>query len=124
MPRACPVESHGGRYQRAGQDRKRCHGLVPWSLTVAATNEQAKIVSDATGLSRGVSRWPLPTSMPRSSAVPRACPVQSHGGRYQRAGQDRKRCHGLAPWSLTVAATNEQAKIVSDATGLSRGVSR
>jgi hypothetical protein len=53
-----------------------CHGLVPWSFTIAATN-----VPDATGLSRGVSRLPLQTGSPIS------------------------RCHGLVPWSFTIAAT-------------------
>src|SRR6185503_19085676 len=83
MPRDCPVESHGGRYQRAGQDRKRCHGLVPWSLTVAATNEQAKIVKRCHGL--------VPWSLTVAATNEQAKIV--------------KRCHGLVPWSLTVVAT-------------------
>src|SRR5262245_62797057 len=35
MPRACPVEPHARSYK--GNLIPRCHGLVPWSLTLVAT---------------------------------------------------------------------------------------
>src|SRR5438128_2724763 len=62
MPRACPVVVHAGRY-RAG----------------------ASFLFDATGLSRGGSRWPLPSRGLFFCSMPRACPVVVHAGRY-RAG--------------------------------------
>jgi hypothetical protein len=52
MPRARPVDS-------------RCHGLVPWSLTLVASSAALNLSLDATGLSRGVE-------------MPRARPVESH----------------------------------------------
>jgi hypothetical protein len=36
MPRARPVESHARRYKHNYKFSSRCHGLVPWSLTLAA----------------------------------------------------------------------------------------
>src|SRR6266700_1441678 len=57
MPRACPVVVHAG-----------CYSGLP-------------LRGDATGLSRGPSRWLL-----------------------QRASSSRG-CHGLVPWSFTLAAT-------------------
>src|SRR6266850_7047002 len=56
--------------------------------------------------------------------MPRACPVESHVRCYTRQSQNEKRCHGLAPWSLTFAATQGKARMKRDATGLPRGVSR
>src|SRR6266851_3831776 len=58
---------------------------------------------DATALRRGVSRSPL----------------------QKQPLQKSLRCHGLAPWSLMLAATKTTpAKNLSDATALRRGVSR
>jgi hypothetical protein len=37
MPRPCAVESHARRYKKQSQPFLRCHGLAPWSLTLAAT---------------------------------------------------------------------------------------
>src|SRR5215467_7214927 len=123
----------------------RCHGLAPWSFTVSATHQTEKLfqmpracpvefhgfrytpngktLPDATGLPRGVSRFPLHTKRKNSS-----------------------RCHGLAPWSFTVSATHQTEKLfqmpracpvefhgfrytpngktLPDATGLPRGASR
>ena len=36
-----------------------CHGLVPWRLTLAATKYVGKGFADATALRRGASRSPL-----------------------------------------------------------------
>src|SRR6266851_4505915 len=108
MPRPCAVESHARRYKnKPPQKSLRCHGLAPWSLTIAATKTTPAKISqmprpcavesharhykhtphknfpDATALRRGVSRSPLQTHPP----------------------QKFPRCHGLAPWSLTLAAT-------------------
>src|SRR5258705_5165113 len=54
MPRPCAVESHAHCYKRDTLVR-RCHGLVPWSLTLTATKE-TRSSEDATALCRGVSR--------------------------------------------------------------------
>src|SRR5258705_270082 len=54
MPRPCAGESHARCYKR-DSPLTRCHGLVPWSLTLAATKE-ARPSQDATALCRGVSR--------------------------------------------------------------------
>src|SRR5947207_13840048 len=73
MPRACPLELHVGGYQTArspitdatglspgasrwrlpnsSQPKYKCHGLVPWSFTFAATKQLAAPITDATGLS-------------------------------------------------------------------------
>jgi len=91
------------RLQRKLRNSPRCHGLAPWSLMLAATKKVAQL-----------------------SQMPRACPVESHARGYKescaplpdatglprgvsRLWLERKlrtapRCHGLAPWSLTLAA--------------------
>jgi hypothetical protein len=75
MPRACPVEAHARGYCRHSFF-PRCHGLVPWRLTLVATAATAFFL-DATGLSRGGSRWwLLPPQL--FSSMPRACPVEAH----------------------------------------------
>src|SRR4030095_1315280 len=102
MPRACPVESHVRRYTHLAL-MPRCHGLAPWSLTFAATHISREC-QDPTGLPRGVSRSPLHTS-PANAKMPRACPVESHVRRYTHLAR-MPRSHGLAPWSLTFAATH------------------
>jgi len=75
MPRACPVECHAGRY----------------------TELQVTIL-DATGLPRGVSRWPL-----------------------YRTTSHHPECHGLAPWRVHASRYTELQVTILDATGLSRG---
>src|SRR6266851_6070208 len=123
MPRPCAVEFHARRYQQKLHNFLRCHGLAPWSLTLAATNKSCTTFLDATALRRGVSRSPL-----------------------QRKPPNSPRCHGLAPWSLTLAATKKAPQLsqmprpcpveshassykespptLPDATALPRGVSR
>src|SRR6266566_1224413 len=61
MPRPCAVESHARDYKnKPSQKSLRCHGLAPWSLTLATTKTNPhKNLSDATALRRGVSRSPL-----------------------------------------------------------------
>src|SRR6266481_162151 len=39
MPRPCAVESHARRYKKRHNSR-RCHGLAPWSLTLAPTKKR------------------------------------------------------------------------------------
>jgi hypothetical protein len=60
-----------------------------------------KFERDATGLSRGVSRYPL------------------HAGFKITFG-----CHGLVPWRFTISATRRLQKSRLDATALCRGGSR
>src|SRR6266849_4912421 len=79
-----------------------CHGLVPWRLTLAATKYVGKGFADATALRRGASRSPLQR--------------KSRGTFWG--------CHGLATWSLTLAATKSVGKGFVDATALCRGASR
>jgi hypothetical protein len=96
-----------------------CHGLAPWSLTLAATEKPAQLskmprpravesharsyrktrttLQDATASRRGVSRSQL-----------------------QRKPHNSLRCHGLAPWSFTLAATKKAAQLSK----MPRGVSR
>src|SRR5947209_6001259 len=82
---------------------------------------------DATGLPRGESRWLLPGRAARP--MPRACPVEGHGGCYRAGGSaadatglprggsrwllpsrgQRGRCHGLAPWRVTLVTTEPGA---------------
>src|SRR6266478_3701630 len=123
MPRPCAVESHAHRYKRQSEEFSDatalcrgdsrsplqktvrrvfgCHGLVPWSLTLAATKDSQK-----------------------SFRMPRPCAVESHARRYKRQFRRVFRCHGLVPWSLTLTATKDSSEGFSDATALCRGVSR
>src|SRR6266446_401542 len=128
MPRPCAVETHARGYKersaafadatalRRGDSRSRlqrkfssvcgCHGLVPWSLTLAATKkgqqrlrmprpcavethargykESSAAFADATALCRGASR-----------------------SRLQRKVSSVCGCHGLVPWKLTLAVTKK-----------------
>jgi hypothetical protein len=77
MPRVCPVEAHARGY--------------------AAT----AFFLDATGMSRGGSRWwLLPPQL--FFSMPRACPVEAHAGDYRR--RDRE-----APRDKPVASRREAA---------------
>jgi hypothetical protein len=99
MPRACPVEAHVGGYCRHSFF-SRCHGHVPWRLTLVATAATAFFL-DATGLFRGGSRWwLLPPQL--FFSMPRACPVEAHAGAYCR--RDRE-----APRDKPVASRREAA---------------
>jgi len=100
----CVLHKHSGgatRLSRGVSRLSRCHGLVPWSFTLVATD-----------------------STQRKSSMPRACPVESHAGRYrqhatqiidatglsrgvsrwslQTARNANHRCHGLVPWRFTI----------------------
>jgi len=46
---------------------QRCHGLAPWSITLAATKGPALLFKDATALCRGVSRLLLPSATESST---------------------------------------------------------
>src|SRR5262249_1231037 len=75
MPRACLVASHVCG-NSGGSLKSRCHELVSWSLTLAATLAH-RCIRDATSLSRGVSRL---RQLRRVAEIemPRACLVESH----------------------------------------------
>src|SRR5258705_323151 len=60
---------------------KRCHGLAPWSFTVAATKKPQHL-----------------------SEMPRPCAVEFHARGYKKSRNILERCHGLAPWSFTLNA--------------------
>jgi hypothetical protein len=101
MPRACPVEAHARGYRRHSFF-PRCHGLVPWRLTLVATAATAFFL-DATALSRGGSRSWLPPPQLFSS-MPRACPVEAHARGYRRHSFFPRtvaatvKLHGTSPW--------------------------
>ncbi len=80
----------------------RCHGLAPWCLTLTATTVLTSD-PDATALRRGVSRSLLQQFLLQIQ-MPRPCAVEPHARRYNKS-YPRSRCHGLAPWSLTLAVT-------------------
>jgi len=100
MPRVCPrgasqpfLRCHGlapWSFTMAPTDTQpnpsRCHGLVPWSFTMAPTKTRNLILPDATGLSRGVSRLQL-DSVKREP--PRDKPVAS-GACVSRLGSDQR----------------------------------
>src|SRR5581483_4102554 len=119
MPRPCAVVPHAGFYQD-GYFSFRCHGLAPWCPTLASTRTAISLL-DATALRRGASRWLLPGRLFLFS-MPRPCAVVPHASFYQD-GYFSFRCHGLAPWCLTLASTRT-AISVFDATALRRGASR
>src|SRR5258705_13224028 len=54
----------------------------------------------------------------------RACPVEVHVCCSSRIRQRFPKCHGLAPWRLTLVATQASDNASLDATGLPRGGSR
>src|SRR5258708_2083862 len=62
--------------------------------------------------------------------MPRPCAVEPHARGYKKRSLNSlslsSRCHGLAPWSLTLVATKSSLSLNSlpDATALRRGVSR
>jgi hypothetical protein len=83
------------RYRRTSARSWRRDQITPSPLR--------KVLGDATGLSRGGSRWwLLPPKL--FSSMPRACPVEAHAGGYRRQSFF-PRCHGLVPWRLTLVAT-------------------
>src|SRR6266404_9585205 len=108
MPRPCAVESHARHYKnnppqkslrchglapwsltlattKTATDLLRCHGLAPWSLTLATTKTTPrKNLSDATALRRGVSRSSLQKrSLLSRYQMPRPCAVESHAHHYK-----------------------------------------
>src|ERR1700730_11064064 len=123
-PRPCAVEFHACCYKRSQRSLWRCHGLAPWSFTLAATNGAKEVSGDATALCRGVSRLLLQTEPKKSLEMPRPCAVEFHACCYKRSQRSLWRRHGLVPWSFTLVATNGAKEVSGDATALRRGVSR
>jgi alpha-glucosidase len=74
----------------------RCHGLVPWSLTISANKRKLKTL-DATGLPRGVSRLGLYSC---EREPPRDKPVASRRNFLSWRVADIVRLHGASPWHL------------------------
>src|SRR5258705_5760816 len=54
----------------------------------------------------------------------RLCAVETHVGDYKKAVRNFPRCHGLAPWRLTLGTTRKAVETFRDATALRRGGSR
>src|SRR6266498_257674 len=95
QPLVCPGECLVRCYKETRR-RRRCHGLVPWSFTLAATKRLAA-AEDATALCRGVLRLLLQRGSPPQK-MPRPCAVEFYACCYKEARR-RRRCHGLVPWS-------------------------
>src|SRR6266498_3410187 len=95
QPLVCPGECLVRCYKETRRHR-RCHGLVPWSFTLAATKRLAA-AEDATALCRGVLRLLLQRGSPPQK-MPRPCAVEFYACCYKEARR-RRRCHGLVPWS-------------------------
>src|SRR6266496_2710744 len=70
QPLVCPGECLVRCYKETRR-RRRCHGLVPWSFTLAATKRLAA-AEDATALCRGVLRLLL-----QRDSLPQKMPVAS-----------------------------------------------
>src|SRR5882724_3309766 len=102
MPRPCAVEFHACSYRTKPHNCRRCHGLAPWSFTLAATEQNLTTVGDATALRRGVSRLQLQNKTSQLSEIPRPCAVEFHACSYRTKLHNCRRCHGLAPWSFTL----------------------
>src|SRR5258708_5263460 len=62
MPRPCAVACHVRGYKKP-RNSQRCHGLAPWSLTLAATKA------------------------PELSEMPRPCAVECHVRGYKKAAE-------------------------------------
>ena len=103
----------------------RCHALAAWSLTLAATL-RVKPIRHAMPRPRGVVPHACGYTDDDSIryAMPRPCGVVSHVRRYTPATHKAHRCHALAAWSLTFAATPQLHTRLIDATPLRRGLSR
>jgi len=69
------VELHASGYKERQQGFCGCHGLAPWSFTLAATRNVSKGFADATALRRGASRFVLKIERDRKS-VKRETPVR------------------------------------------------
>ena len=121
MPPACPVVAYARRYPPANPLRPECHRLVRWSLTLAATRRPIPSGRNATGLSGGRLRSPLPAGQSPPAGMPPACPVVAYARRYPPANPLRPECHRLVRWSLTLAATRRPIPSGRNATGLSGG---
>ena len=85
MPPACPVVAYARRYPPANPLRPECHRLVRWSLTLAATRRPIPSGRNATGLSGGRLRLPLPAGQSPPAGMPPACPVVAYARRYPPA---------------------------------------
>jgi len=97
MP-ARPVESHVASYKRTSTGFSRCHGLVPWSITLQATRKARQNSPDATGSSRGVSRCELlKRSTPRK---PDATGSPRGVSRCELLNEPnlKQRCHVASSW--------------------------
>src|SRR5438046_1697211 len=116
MPWPCAVEFHASRYKNSFSPSLRCHGLVPWSFTLARTKRVSsklfkmprpcavefhvccyketffETLQDATALRLGVSRLLLTSTTRKAVAseeFPSAFPVAAN-----------VRLHGARPWHL------------------------
>src|SRR6266404_4781408 len=91
MPRPCAVESDARRYQKA-PELSRCHGLAPWSLTLAATKKPRN--SQDRGRERRLVSLPLPPN--RTGGFPASgSPVSGSPRRGLMRVQGRQREHSM-----------------------------
>src|SRR6266404_5791021 len=120
MPRPCAVEVHVRRYKESLAGDCGCHGLAPWRFTFAAKKtsgykERLAGFGDATALRRGGSRSPLQRTSRGGLQMPRPCAVELHVRGYKERLARDCGCHGLAPWSFTLAATENVSRGIADA---------
>jgi hypothetical protein len=130
---------------RSTTNRRRCHRLARWSLTLDSYTKQQPTRVDATGLPGGASRC---AATPHRTHTTRRCHrlarwsltldsytkqqptrVEATGGASRCAATPHrthttKRCHRLARWSLTLHSYTKQQPTRVDATGLPGGASR
>jgi hypothetical protein len=107
MPRPCAVEFHARGYNNPSEEVFcGCHGLVPWSFTLAATIiRQKKFFVDATALCRGGSRFLLNQSLKGLSCsskreTPRRKAVASLKVLRVFLVAASVKLHGARPWHI------------------------
>ena len=112
MPRPCAVETHARRYKIRRKGSCRCHGLVPWRLTLAA-KAQAPIT-------KSIEREPPRRKALASSRVlrlfvaakrepPRRKAVASTRGFLTYFVAASVSLHGARPWHLLRSFSSERS---------------
>jgi hypothetical protein len=96
----------GGLAQKLGE---RCHGLVPWNITLVAIPTIPSDSLDATALGRGGSRSQLNS---RKREAPWGKPVASAELCFGILIAAHMRLHGASPWHLPFFVQSRRAALL------------
>src|SRR5438445_156764 len=98
-PQPCAVVGNVGIYALSAFGHFRCHGLVPWSVTLVSKLRVLLVSPDATTSCRGSSRLPPAGHLSNQREGPRHKAVASRT--KERRGVELEtsvRDHGTRPW--------------------------